>query len=36
MGRMMAKSLLLPFRWGDLADYARQLRAGWHGSRVAP
>jgi PST family polysaccharide transporter len=36
MGRMMAKSLLLPFRWGDLADYARQLRAGWHASRVAP
>jgi PST family polysaccharide transporter len=35
MGRMMAKSLLLPFRWGDLAAYARQLRAGWHGPRVA-
>ena len=27
MGWMMAKSLLLPFRWGDLAAYARRLSA---------
>jgi PST family polysaccharide transporter len=27
MGWMMARSLMLPLRWGDLSSYARQLRA---------
>jgi len=29
MGRMMARALLLPLRWGDLAAYARRLRLEW-------
>lgn len=35
MGWMMAKSLLLPLRWGDLAVYARQLRIDLRGPRPA-
>lgn len=35
MGWMMAKSLLLPLRWVDLAAYARRLRAEWPGPRPA-
>jgi PST family polysaccharide transporter len=31
MGRAMAKSLLLPFRWGDLAVYARRISSEWRG-----
>jgi O-antigen/teichoic acid export membrane protein len=31
MGWAMAKSLLLPFRWGDLAVYARQIAGEWRG-----
>jgi O-antigen/teichoic acid export membrane protein len=29
MGWMMAKSLLLPFRWGDLSRYSRRLLLEW-------
>ena len=29
MGRMMAKSLLLPLRWGDLSRYSRRLLMEW-------
>lgn len=35
MGRMMARSLLLPLRWGDLAAYARRLRLEWAGPGAA-
>jgi PST family polysaccharide transporter len=29
MGRAMARSLLLPLRWGDLAAYARRIAGEW-------
>ncbi len=32
---MMAKSLLLPFRWGDLSRYSRRLLSEWRGPRQA-
>jgi hypothetical protein len=35
MGWMMAKSLLLPFRWGDLSRYSRRLLLEWRGPRQA-
>lgn len=35
MGWMMARSLLLPFRWGDLSAYARRIRREWRGPRPA-
>ncbi|NJD31790.1 MAG: flippase [Gammaproteobacteria bacterium] len=36
MGWMMARSLLLPLRWGDLADYARRVRSGLHSPGATP
>ena len=35
MGHMMARALLLPLRWGDLAAYARRLRLEWRGQGAA-
>jgi O-antigen/teichoic acid export membrane protein len=35
MGWMMARSLLLPLRWGDLADYARRLRSALRSPRAS-
>jgi PST family polysaccharide transporter len=35
MGHMMARALLLPLRWGDLAAYARRLRREWRGQGAA-
>ncbi len=35
MGHMMARALLLPLRWGDLAAYARRLRLEWRGDGAA-
>jgi PST family polysaccharide transporter len=36
MGWMMARALLLPLRWGDLARYARRAAGEWRAARPAP
>jgi Na+-driven multidrug efflux pump len=36
MGLMMARTLLLPFRWPELREYARRLRAEVRAGRGKP